>query len=200
MIEALVERRCVSRARGGALHAEREPPEMLEQIRRTIGDYNFAGQYEQAPAPQGGGMVKAAWLRSYAANERPDPFDRIVQSRDTANRASESQRFQRLHHLGDKRQGPLPVTRAAPAHGIPRAEARGARAVRGLRGERRADRGRGLGHPADPGAGRRRPARRHPLPAAIGQGHADARADRCHRERLCPPPKEAPWLAHTCTS
>jgi hypothetical protein len=41
------------------------------------------------PAPQGGGMVKAAWFRSYAANERPDTFDRIVQSWDTANKATE---------------------------------------------------------------------------------------------------------------
>jgi hypothetical protein len=48
-----------------------------------------AGQYQQAPAPQGGGMVKAAWFSNYAPNERPDPFDRIVQSWDTANKASE---------------------------------------------------------------------------------------------------------------
>jgi hypothetical protein len=34
-------------------------------------------------------MVKAAWFRSYAANERPDQFDRMVQSWDTANKASE---------------------------------------------------------------------------------------------------------------
>jgi hypothetical protein len=33
------------RRAGEALHPEREPPEMLEQIRRTIGEYNFAGQY-----------------------------------------------------------------------------------------------------------------------------------------------------------
>jgi hypothetical protein len=36
-------------------------------------------------------------------------------------------------------------------------------------------------------AGRRRPLRRHPLSAAIGQGHAHARPDRDDRERLCPP-------------
>jgi hypothetical protein len=34
-------------------------------------------------------MIKAAWFGSYAANERPDTFDRIVQSCDTANKASE---------------------------------------------------------------------------------------------------------------
>src|SRR5439155_22779843 len=60
------------RKAGEALHAEREPPEMLEQIRRTIGEYNFAGQYQQMPAPQGGGMVKAAWFRTYTPNDRPD--------------------------------------------------------------------------------------------------------------------------------
>jgi predicted phage terminase large subunit-like protein len=81
------------RRAGEALHPEREPVAMLEQIRRTLGEYNFAGQYQQAPAPQGGGMVKAAWFRSYAANERPAEFDRIVQSWDTANKASELSDF-----------------------------------------------------------------------------------------------------------
>jgi hypothetical protein len=93
MIEARLESRCVTRQRGEALHPEREPPAMLEQIRRTVGEYNFAGQYQQAPAPQGGGMVKAAWFRRYAANERPEEFDRVVQSWDTANKASELSDF-----------------------------------------------------------------------------------------------------------
>jgi phage terminase large subunit-like protein len=47
----------------------------------------------QAPAPQGGGMVKAAWFRNCAPNERPDKFDRIVQSWDTANKATELSDF-----------------------------------------------------------------------------------------------------------
>ena len=38
-------------------------------------------------------MVKAAWFRNYAANERPDSFDRVVQSWDTANKASELSDF-----------------------------------------------------------------------------------------------------------
>jgi len=93
LIETALETRRVTRSRGQALHAEREPLDMLEQIRRTIGEYNFAGQYQQAPTPQGGGMVKAAWFKSYAANERPAEFDRIVQSWDTANKASELSDF-----------------------------------------------------------------------------------------------------------
>jgi hypothetical protein len=38
MIEAPLESRCVFWARGEALHPEREPLQMLEQIRRTIGE------------------------------------------------------------------------------------------------------------------------------------------------------------------
>jgi phage terminase large subunit-like protein len=38
-------------------------------------------------------MVKAAWFRSYAPNERPDEFDRVVHSWDTANKAGELSDF-----------------------------------------------------------------------------------------------------------
>jgi phage terminase large subunit-like protein len=38
-------------------------------------------------------MVKAAWFRTYAPNERPGMFDRIVQSWDTANKATELSDF-----------------------------------------------------------------------------------------------------------
>jgi phage terminase large subunit-like protein len=92
-------RHSFTRQRGEALHPERQPLATIEQIRRVpgfipgIGEYNFAGQYQQAPAPQGGGMVKAAWFRNYMPNERPDKFDRIVQSWDTANKASELSDF-----------------------------------------------------------------------------------------------------------
>ena len=83
------------RKAGEALHPERESLETLEKIRRTIGEWNFAGQYQQTPAPAGGGMIKAAWLRRYHRHELPGRpgeaggFDRIVQSWDTANAPSE---------------------------------------------------------------------------------------------------------------
>ena len=82
-----------TRQRGEALHPERQPRAILDQIRRMIGEYNFAGQYQQMSSPQGGGMVKVAWFRNYAANERPDKFDRIVRSLDSANKASELSDF-----------------------------------------------------------------------------------------------------------
>jgi hypothetical protein len=71
------------------LHPAREPLAVLQNIRRTMGEYNFAGQYQQSPAPPGGGLVKAEWFKRYDEKERPERFDRIVQSWDTANKATE---------------------------------------------------------------------------------------------------------------
>jgi len=81
------------RDQGEALHPEREPLDTLDRIRRTIGEYNFAGQYQQSPAPSGGGLVKVDWFKRYRENERPERFDRIVQSWDTANKATELSDF-----------------------------------------------------------------------------------------------------------
>jgi predicted phage terminase large subunit-like protein len=88
-IETIWGPRSFMRQRGEALHPEREPLDTLQRIRRTVGEYNFAGQYQQSPAPLGGGMVKEEWFRRYRADELPESFDRIVQSWDTANKISE---------------------------------------------------------------------------------------------------------------
>ena len=56
--------RCFRRQSGEALHPEREPLETLAHLRRTIGEYNFAGQYQQSPAPLGGGLVKAGMVQA----------------------------------------------------------------------------------------------------------------------------------------
>jgi len=85
--------RCFRRRQGEVLHPAREPFDTLQRIRRTIGEYNFAGQYQQTPAPLGGGLVKVEWFKRYGANQRPERFDRIVQSWDTANNATELSDF-----------------------------------------------------------------------------------------------------------
>jgi hypothetical protein len=72
--------RRVTRRAGDVLHPDREPSETLARIRQTIGEYNFANQYQQAPVPLGGGLIKTDWFRSYGLNERPERFDQIVQS------------------------------------------------------------------------------------------------------------------------
>jgi predicted phage terminase large subunit-like protein len=93
VIDTLAGPRIFTRRQGQPLHPARESLVMLEQIRRTIGEYNFAGQYQQMPAPLGGGMVKAAWFRHYAPDELPATFERIVQSWDTASKATELSDF-----------------------------------------------------------------------------------------------------------
>jgi predicted phage terminase large subunit-like protein len=75
------------RKEGEALHPEREPIEFLENLRVQIGEYNFAGQYQQSPAPLGGGLVKRDWLQTYT--DMPDRFSLILQSWDCANKATE---------------------------------------------------------------------------------------------------------------
>ena len=58
-------------------------------LRETLGEYNFAGQYQQEPAPLGGGLVKLGWFKRYTPGEEPAEFEMIVQSWDTANKATE---------------------------------------------------------------------------------------------------------------
>jgi hypothetical protein len=60
-----------SRNVGDALHPEREPLEVLRKLREIQGEYNFAGQYQQAPAPLGGGLVKTEWFKSYTEVNLP---------------------------------------------------------------------------------------------------------------------------------
>ena len=82
-----------TRLQGEVLHPEPGPLEVLDRIRRTIGEYNFAGQYQQSPAPLGGGLVKAEWFKRYREDELPERFDRIVQSWDTDNKVTELSDF-----------------------------------------------------------------------------------------------------------
>jgi predicted phage terminase large subunit-like protein len=77
------------RRAGEVLHPDREPLEVLNHIREALGEYNFAGQYQQSPAPFGGGLVKAEWFKTYTAADLPRKFEMIFQSWDTANKPTE---------------------------------------------------------------------------------------------------------------
>ena len=76
-----------TRKAGEPLQAEREPLEVLSQLRETMGEYQFAAQYQQSPTPLGGGMVKLKWFKTFT--EPPEKFDFIFQSWDTASKASQ---------------------------------------------------------------------------------------------------------------
>ena len=75
------------------MHPEREPLETLAGLREVIGEYNFASQYQQSPAPAGGGLIKSHWFKTFTPEERPKEFEFVFQSWDTANKSSELSDF-----------------------------------------------------------------------------------------------------------
>ena len=89
VVETPFGRKAFVRLTGEALHPERESLETLNRIRTTIGEYNFAGQYQQTPAPAGGGMVRAQWFQRYDPDTFDQNFEQVLQSWDTANKPSE---------------------------------------------------------------------------------------------------------------
>src|SRR5580700_3708114 len=70
------------RKAGEALHPEREPLPVLDHLRKTLGEYNFSGLYQQSPSPLGGAMVKFDWLVGYVPGTEPAKFDIVFQSWD----------------------------------------------------------------------------------------------------------------------
>jgi phage terminase large subunit-like protein len=66
---------------------------VLEDLKRTLGSYDFLAQYQQTPAPPGGAMVKLAWFSRYRQHPGYEDGDMIVQSWDTAAKATEISNF-----------------------------------------------------------------------------------------------------------
>ena len=77
------------RRAGELLQPEREPLEVLEELKRTIGHYNFSAQYQQAPIPLEGEIIKWGWFRWYETAPPRRGHDQIVQSWDTASKGGE---------------------------------------------------------------------------------------------------------------
>ena len=91
------------RRAGVALRPARNSVETLEHIRAIIGEYNFAGRYQQRPAPAGGGTGKTAWFNRYRDGEAPAAFDQVLQSWDTANKPAELADYSVCTNRGLKR-------------------------------------------------------------------------------------------------
>ena len=89
IVDSPLGRRTYRRLAGEALHPERQSVDELAGFRAQMGEYTFASQYQQAPIPLEGSIVKVGWLRYYKPGEQPARFDRIVLSWDTANKAQE---------------------------------------------------------------------------------------------------------------
>ena len=72
------------RRAGEALHPKFESLATLQKLRRDLGPDDFAAQYQQAPVPSGGGMIRRAWLRYYDVVPERTWKTRIILSWDTA--------------------------------------------------------------------------------------------------------------------
>jgi predicted phage terminase large subunit-like protein len=68
---------------GELLCQERLGLEETERLKREIGEYGYAGQYQQRPAPLGGGIIKREWFGLWKKISEPI-YSKIIQSWDTA--------------------------------------------------------------------------------------------------------------------
>ena len=97
---------------GEALHPQREPIAVLEDVRRQMGSRNFSAQYLQRPVPLEGNLVKRAWIEWY---------DSLPTARRRAGRAELGHRehYRRiprlvgLHHVADRQAALLSPRRLA---------------------------------------------------------------------------------------
>lgn len=61
---------------GEFMHPDRDGHEELEQAKKDLGAYGFAGQHQQDPSPRSGGIIKRAWIKYY--KELPDNLEEKI--------------------------------------------------------------------------------------------------------------------------
>jgi predicted phage terminase large subunit-like protein len=76
--------RIYKRNAGEPLHAEHESLESLNALQKAVGSEVFSAQYQQAPVPAGGAMIKRDWLRYYDQAPERTYRTKVIQSWDTA--------------------------------------------------------------------------------------------------------------------
>jgi predicted phage terminase large subunit-like protein len=76
--------RCHKRSVGDLLHPERESQAALDELKASMGSMEFAAQYQQAPVPIGGNLIKWSWFKFYDTPPTPQPGDKLIVSWDTA--------------------------------------------------------------------------------------------------------------------
>jgi len=70
---------------GELLFPDRFPKDVVDRDRKIIGEYAFAGQMQQEPAPRGGGIIRSeTWLKWEGEKDQFPEFDYILASLDTA--------------------------------------------------------------------------------------------------------------------
>jgi predicted phage terminase large subunit-like protein len=69
---------------GDLLHPDRENQAALDELKTFMGSLEFSAQYQQAPIPLGGNLIKWSWFKFYDTPPSPRPGDRLIVSWDTA--------------------------------------------------------------------------------------------------------------------
>ena len=72
------------RRKGEALFPAREPIDVLDEIRSSIGPAAFAAQYQQYPVPPGGNRFRMDWVKTYDLAPERSELLMVAQSWDTA--------------------------------------------------------------------------------------------------------------------
>lgn len=83
----------LGRKLGEALWPERYDETALKKLRVAAGPFWWTAQFRGKPQPEGGGIIKTAWFKSYEDEDLPNYFSRVVQIWDTAHK--EKQRHDR---------------------------------------------------------------------------------------------------------
>jgi predicted phage terminase large subunit-like protein len=78
------------RRKGDLLHPERVSQEKLDEIRSHLGPYLFEAQFQQRPAPLGGGLIKLEWFETYDSITKRLPGDQVGQCWDPAQSITEN--------------------------------------------------------------------------------------------------------------
>jgi hypothetical protein len=78
---------------GQLLWPEKVTQADLDGLKITLGSYRHAGQYQQRPSPEGGGMLKKHWWGLLAAAGSPSAAGRGEDARrnDRATRGGQAQ-------------------------------------------------------------------------------------------------------------
>lgn len=72
------------KAEGELLWPEKFTAKKVATLKGELGEYRTAGQLQQRPSPQGGGLLKVKYFDLWPARKALPPFDFIIQSYDTA--------------------------------------------------------------------------------------------------------------------
>jgi predicted phage terminase large subunit-like protein len=76
----------------GELLTSRHNLETIKELKKTMGSYGYAAQYQQRPSPAEGGMIKKKWFKLYKFEQLPQ-IQFVIQSWDTALTAHDDSNY-----------------------------------------------------------------------------------------------------------